>query len=175
MDTDDDLRVGCALSRDSGRYAARHVVNGTKLIAEPEKIDIGDGRSVFVIKSERTAPGDWTFIYAPGAGANIRDPFGALLAEKLPAAGVTLIRFQFPYSEAGRSAPDRPPVLEATWRAVAEAVRPQGGRLSIGGRSMGGRIASQVVAAGLAVDQLTLFAYPLHPPRRPEQARTEHL
>jgi uncharacterized protein len=139
------------------------------------KVNVGDGRAVTAIATERQTPGDWTFAYAPGAGSNLKDPFGAFLAGKLPGAGVTLVRFQFPYSEAGRSAPDRPPVLEATWRSVVEAVRPATGRISAGGRSMGGRIASQVVAARLAVDHLALFAYPLHPPGRPDQARVAHL
>jgi hypothetical protein len=84
------------------------------------------------------------------------------------------VRFQFPYQEARRKAPDRNPVLEATWLAVIEAVHgPE--RLVVGGRSMGGRIASQVVAKGAAADALALFAYPLHPPGRPERRRDEHL
>jgi predicted alpha/beta-hydrolase family hydrolase len=139
------------------------------------KVDVGEGRTVSVLKSERQTAGEWTFVYAPGAGSSLKDPFGAFLAGKLPSAGISLVRFQFPYSEAGRSAPDRPPVLEATWRAVVEAMRRPDGRLSAGGRSMGGRIASQAVAAGLKVDHLALFAYPLHPPGRPEMARVAHL
>ncbi len=114
-------------------------------------------------------------IYAPGAGTGLRDPFGALLCRELNERGLASIRFQFPYKEAGRSAPDAPAVLEATWRAVVEAVRAPGVRVVIGGRSMGGRIASQVVAQGLAVDALLLFAYPLHPPGQPERLRDAHL
>jgi predicted alpha/beta-hydrolase family hydrolase len=77
--------------------------------------------------------------------------------------------------EAGRSAPNRPPVLEATWRAVLEAVSIEGRPVIAGGRSMGGRIASQVASQGAPVDALALFAYPLHPPGRPENARDAHL
>src|SRR5206468_1639852 len=80
-----------------------------------------------------------------------------------------------PYSEARRSAPDRPPVLEATWRAVLASVREHGVPVFAGGRSMGGRIASQVVAQGEDVAGLALFAYPLHPPGKPEQRRDAHL
>ena len=58
------------------------------------------------------------YVYAPGAGANLDDLFGAYLAERLPSQGLSVLRFQFPYMEAGRRAPDRPPVLEATWRAA---------------------------------------------------------
>ena len=85
------------------------------------------------------------------------------------------MRFQFPYAEAGRKTPDRPPVLEATWLAAIEVARHRDGKLVVGGRSMGGRIASQVVANQTAVDALALFAYPLHPPGRPEQRRDAHL
>jgi predicted alpha/beta-hydrolase family hydrolase len=117
----------------------------------------------------------WTFVYAPGAGSNVRDPFAALAARELAPHGVGTLRFQFPYSEEGRKAPDREPVLEATWRAAIASARPRGGRLVVGGRSMGGRIASQVVSQGEAADALALFAYPLHAPGRPERRRDAHL
>lgn len=115
------------------------------------------------------------FVYAPGAGSNLDDGFGAYLASSLPDAWVDLWRFQFPYSEARRSAPDRPPVLEATWRAVLARVRTTNAPVFAGGRSMGGRIASQVVAQGEDVAGLALLAYPLHPPNRPDQRRDAHL
>ena len=130
---------------------------------------------ISALRSEPSKRGPWTFVYAPGAGSNLQDPFGAFAARELTAGGMTIVRFQFPYMEAGRSGPDRPPVLEATWRAVIEAVREPRRRIVVGGRSMGGRIASQVVAQGTEVDALTLFAYPLHPPGKPEQLRIEHL
>ena len=117
----------------------------------------------------------WTFVYAPGAGSNIHDPFGTYAARELSKRSVTTVRFQFPYMEAGRRGPDRTPVLEAAWRAAIDAARDRKTRLVAGGRSMGGRIASQVVAQGVAVDALALFAYPLHPPGKPEQTRDAHL
>lgn len=89
--------------------------------------------------------------------------------------GIAAVRFQFPYTEAGRRRPDPPQLLEDTWRTVIEAVRPPTGRLIVGGRSMGGRIASNVVAKGVVVDGLALFAYPLHPPGREDQTRDKHL
>jgi predicted alpha/beta-hydrolase family hydrolase len=67
-----------------------------------------------------------------------------------------LLRFQFPYTEAGRRLPDRNPVLEATWRAAIEMARERTPRLVGGGRSMGGRIASQVVAQGTEVAGLSI-------------------
>ncbi len=117
----------------------------------------------------------WQFIYAPGAGSNLADPFGAWLAETLPRANVSLVRFQFPYQEAGGKRPDRPAILESTWRAVIESSLDPNKLLVIGGRSMGGRIASIVAAECASIDALCLFAYPLHPPKRPELARTDHL
>ncbi len=117
----------------------------------------------------------WTFIYAPGAGSNIHDPFGATLAERLVSDGISVVRFQFPYQEAGRKSPDRPLVLYETWQQVLKAYKQDGTRTAIGGRSMGGRIASQVAAAGDKADALGLFAYPLHAPGRPDQPRIEHL
>lgn len=117
----------------------------------------------------------WVFVYAPGAGSSLKDPFGAYAAEHLAAAGIACLRFQFPYSEAGRKVPDRPGVLEATWRAALAVARSRSNRVVAGGRSMGGRIASQVVAAGEEAGALALFAYPLHPPGKPEQRRDAHL
>ncbi|MBF6599238.1 MAG: dienelactone hydrolase family protein [Dehalococcoidia bacterium] len=138
------------------------------------RIDVPAVGAVTAVRTRAARP-RWLFIYAPGAGAGIDDGFGAFLAARLPEAGVTLVRFQFPYREAGRRAPDRPPLLEATWRAVIAAASEPGMKLCIGGRSMGGRIASQVVGQGERVDALALFAYPLHPPGRPAQRRDAHL
>ncbi len=117
----------------------------------------------------------WLFVYAPGAGSTVHDPFGAHASRRLAAEGFSSIRFQFPYTEEGRRRPDRTSLLEETWRRVIDAVRAPGLRLVVGGRSMGGRIASQVVAQGEEVDALALFAYPLRPPWRPEQLRDGHL
>ena len=121
------------------------------------------------------SPSTRLFVYAPGAGSNMNDPFGAYATYRLAAEGFTGVRFQFPYMEAGRRRPDRTPVLEDTWRRVLDAVRAPDLRLTVGGRSMGGRIASQVVAQGVDVDALALFAYPLHPPGKPDQRRDAHL
>jgi predicted alpha/beta-hydrolase family hydrolase len=138
-------------------------------------VTVTDGRSVSALRTEPTGDAGWTFIYAPGAGSNIHDPFGAFAARELAASDIAVIRFQFPYQEAGKRAPDRTQLLEDTWRAVIDMARPGRGRLVIGGRSMGGRIASQVVSQGVDVDALALFAYPLHPPGKPEQRRDAHL
>jgi uncharacterized protein len=124
---------------------------------------------------EATDAADLVFVYAPGAGSGLSDPFGAHLATTLAPEGIATLRFQFPYMEAGKSTPDRNPVLEATWMAAIEAARERAPGLVAGGRSMGGRIASQVVAEGAEVAALALFAYPLHPVGRPESRRDQHL
>lgn len=142
---------------------------------EPLKIPLPGGRTISGVRTDPDGGREWTFIYAPGAGSNIHDAFGRSAAGQLAAAGVATVRFQFPYMEAGKRSPDRPAVLEETWRAVIETVRPGAPKLVAGGRSMGGRIASQVVAEGVPVDALALFAYPLHPPGKPEQRRDAHL
>jgi predicted alpha/beta-hydrolase family hydrolase len=131
--------------------------------------------SITAICAEPDGDAGWTFIYAPGAGSNVHDPFGTYACRELARRGVACVRFQFPYQETGKKTPDRPEVLEDTWRAAIEANRPAAGRLVVGGRSMGGRIVSQVLAQGTGADALVLFAYPLHPPGKPERARDEHL
>ena len=143
-------------------------------MTEPTRISLPDGSSVSGLWSGESGA-EWTLIYAPGAGSDLRDGFGAHTAEALVERGIACLRFQFPYAEAKRRAPDRPPVLEATWIAAIEAARSRATRVVVSGRSMGGRIASQVVAKGTAVDGLALFAYPLHPPGRPDRMRDEHL
>ena len=117
----------------------------------------------------------WTFIYAPGAGSNINDAFGTHLYRRLTAQGLGTVRFQFPYMEEKRRRPDGRQLLEETWRTVIDQVGAGGPKLAIGGRSMGGRIASQVAAQVTGLDALALFAYPLRPPYDPSQLRDGHL
>lgn len=137
-----------------------------------ETLDSAGGVSVLRNTVDSAA---WTFVYAPGAGSNLRDPFGQRLAARLPEAGVSLVRFQFPYQEAGVRRPDGPKTLLATWRAVLESSRSDGARIAIGGKSLGGRFASMLASEGAAVDALAAFAYPVHPPGKPERPRTAHL
>lgn len=120
-------------------------------------------------------PGGWRFVYAPGAGSNVSDPFGTYACRTLAERGIPASRFQFRYQEAGSRRPDRPTVLGETWRAVLDAVREPGVKTVVGGRSLGGRVASLIVSAGAHADGLALFAYPLHQPGHPERARTDHL
>jgi predicted alpha/beta-hydrolase family hydrolase len=97
------------------------------------------------------------------------------VAEQLAARGVEVVRFNFPYKEEGRKAPDKQDRLEACYRAVADAVAEGAPRPFIGGGSMGGRIASHIVADGFPAAGLAFQSYPLHPPGRPERLRDVHL
>src|SRR5215470_1595579 len=122
-------------------------------------------------------------LLAHGAGGNQMSPFMVEFATGLAERGIDAVTFNFVYSEARRRLPDRNDKLEACWRAVIAAARTGAlgaeiarDALAIGGKSMGGRIASQVVAAGAeGIAGLVLLGYPLHPPGRPEQLRIAHL
>lgn len=120
---------------------------------------------------------------AHGAGGNQASAFMVRFAGALAARGIDAVTFNFVYSEQGRRLPDRNDKLEACYRQQIAAFRDGAfgesvgrGKLVIGGKSMGGRIASQVAAADAAgVSGLVLLGYPLHPPGRPDQMRTKHL
>jgi hypothetical protein len=115
-------------------------------------------------------------LLAPGAGADRDQPQLVAVDDAVTAAGLTVERMDFPYRQAGRRAPDRPPKLIAAVVDEAEALAARtAGAPFLGGRSMGGRMCSLAVAAGLPAAGLVLISYPLHPPGRPERARTEHL
>jgi hypothetical protein len=119
-----------------------------------------------------------TLALAHGAGAPMDSPFLDSIARELASRGLRIARFEFPYMAARREdgrrrGPDRPPVLLAAWRAAVEEL---GGasRLVIGGKSLGGRMAS-LLADELGARGLVCLGYPFHPPRAPERLRTAHL
>jgi hypothetical protein len=115
-----------------------------------------------------------TLVLAHGAGAGEDHPWMTRVATGLAARGVHVVTFNFPYKEAGRSLPDPGPVLEAAFAGVWK----DAGAAFAGGKSMGGRIASQAAAKGAfdpAPAGLVYFGYPLHPPGRPQQRRDRHL
>jgi len=119
------------------------------------------------------------FILAHGAGAGQQSSFMVEAARGLASRGIATATFDFPYITAKRKVPDRAPVLEQAWREAIEAARAEMGDvpLFIGGKSMGGRIASQVAAQGGVgvLKGLIFFGYPLHPPGRFDQMRDAHL
>jgi predicted alpha/beta-hydrolase family hydrolase len=120
-----------------------------------------------------------TVVLAHGAGAPMNTPFLNSVARGLAAGGYRVARFEFPYMRARRDtgrkggAPDREPILRNSWTEVVEKLG-GGGRLVIGGKSMGGRIAS-MVADEVGARGLVCLGYPFHPPGRPEKLRTKHL
>jgi predicted alpha/beta-hydrolase family hydrolase len=121
-----------------------------------------------------------TLILGHGAGGGQRSTFLVDFARAISSLGVEVITFNFLYMEQRRRIPDRAPILEACYRAVIASVhaRPAPNRaLFIGGKSMGGRIATQVAAADptLPIAGLVLLGYPLHPPGRPTERRDKHL
>ena len=120
-----------------------------------------------------------TLLLAHGAGQGPRSPFMAAMARDLAAAGIPVVRFAFPYmrraeAEGRRLPPDREAVLLGAWHEVIAASGLPPRRLVIGGKSLGGRIASMVADAA-AVAGLVCLGYPFHPPGRPERLRTAHL
>ena len=117
-------------------------------------------------------------VLAHGAGAGQKSPWMVKAAKALAERGINCATFDFPYITAGRSVPDKAPVLEAHWRTALDEARKTFGKLPlfIGGKSMGGRISSYIAAQGVdGVSGLLFFGYPLHPPGRPEKRRDAHL
>jgi predicted alpha/beta-hydrolase family hydrolase len=121
---------------------------------------------------------DALLVLAHGAGAGQQHPFMTAVAKGFAARGVDVVTFDFPYMRERRKAPDRAPVLEKAFHDVVSAARQwsAAGRFFIGGKSMGGRMATRLGAARLAdLAGIIVFGYPLHPPGRPDQLRIEHL
>jgi uncharacterized protein len=128
-----------------------------------------------IYQNERS---DATLVLAHGAGAGQKYPFMEATALGLGIRRVDVITFDFPYMRQRRSVPDKAPVLEKAFQEVIDAARAWSGRrpLFIGGKSMGGRIATHLGAQGVdGVRGIIALGYPLHPPGRPDKPRTEHL
>jgi predicted alpha/beta-hydrolase family hydrolase len=117
------------------------------------------------------------FLFAHGAGGNMADRGMLVLTELLRGLGIHVVRFNFPYAERNSRRPDPMPLLTDCIAAVAARARREidATRWVLGGRSMGGRAASMLVADGFACDGLLLLAYPLHPAGHPEKLRDAHL
>ena len=126
-------------------------------------------------------PGAPLLVLAHGAGAGEQHPWILRVARGLAARRVSVVTFDFPYIQARRNRPDPAPVLEAAYRTVWEEVvqaAPPGTRCFAAGKSMGGRMASQVAAANGFLPPaagLVFFGYPLHPPDAPTKRRDAHL
>jgi predicted alpha/beta-hydrolase family hydrolase len=146
------------------------------------KVAINEGESVTALlypASKRERAGV-TVLLGHGAGANQLSRFMIMFASGLAERGIDAMTFNFLYAERGRRLPDPKARLESCYRAVINTAlnhpKLKKNRLVIGGKSMGGRIASQVAAAeGDRVAGLVFLGYPLHPPGRPDKLRAEHL
>jgi uncharacterized protein len=129
----------------------------------------------FLFNGPETA--DKTVVLAHGAGAHMDSEFMETFALGLAGRGLRVARFEFPYmvkrrGDGKRRPPDRAPVLLETYLQVAAELGPE--NLVIGGKSMGGRIAS-MIADEAGVAGLVCLGYPFHPPGKPEKLRTDHL
>jgi hypothetical protein len=117
-------------------------------------------------------------LLAHGAGAPMDSPFMNTISDQLAAAGIEVVRFEFEYmakrrDDGKRRGPDRAPKLIARFREVLDLVGPAA-EVVIGGKSMGGRIASMIADEAGAAGVICL-GYPFHPPGKPERLRTTHL
>lgn len=142
-------------------------------------MEVGERGTVSALLTPAQGKPVAAYVFAHGAGAGMRHAFMEAAAERLAELGISTLRYQFPYMEAGRKAPDRPPALLDTVRAV---VREAGARfgdvpLVAGGKSMGGRMtstaASQEPLPG--VRGLAFFGFPLHAAGRDSDERGAHL
>jgi len=118
---------------------------------------------------------DVTIVLAHGAGAGMEHDGVASLAHAFAERGARVVRFEFPYMHARREGrrpgPDRMPKLQAHFR---EVIASQAGPVVLAGRSMGGRVAT-MIADDVGARAVIAFGYPFHPPKKPENLRTEHL
>jgi uncharacterized protein len=114
-------------------------------------------------------------VLAHGAGGDLNDALLRGVAAGLAADGCAVLRFNFPYREAGRRAPGSQKQSEDSYREIATSARKKGVPLFCGGKSYGGRIASHIASDGFEMDGLIFLGYPLHAPGRTDRLRDEHL
>ena len=155
--------------------------------AENLTVEVNDKEAVtaLVYLADKKNRAGITVVLGHGAGANQASGFMRMFVKGLAARGLDVMTFNFIYMEQGRSVPDQKPKLEACFRAVIHTALKQKklkqNRLVIGGKSMGGRIASQVMAEegkeafADEVAGLVFLGYPLHPPGQSSKLRVEHL
>lgn len=151
------------------------------VVPEPVRIplrpDAGDGNVGALLWRPDSDAGRAAFVLAPGAGSDCGHPLLRAVGAGLAGRGWPVLSFNFAYTEAGRRRPDPMARLEAAYRdAVSEAARRLGADrpLVLGGRSLGGRVASHLAASGERCAGLAFLAYPLHPAGRPDRLRTAH-
>ena len=145
-------------------------------------IELDAGQSVTALHYAVAQPASGAaLIVAHGAGAGQQSPFIVDFARGMSARGFDIVTFNFAYMEQRRRLPDRAPALEACYAAVIRETHrrlsPSTSAIFIGGKSMGGRIATQIAAADqdLPIAGIVLLGYPLHPPGQPQKRRDTHL
>lgn len=117
-------------------------------------------------------------VLAHGSGAGKDHPFLTGFAQALAGLGVSVLRFNFPYMDAGKKFPDRAPLAVQVWNTVYDWARDKLGEglpIFAAGKSYGGRVASLMVAQGRQTPGLIFLGYPLHAPKKTEKLRDEHL
>jgi len=146
-----------------------------------QQLNLAAGDATFSAIYARPEHPAATVVVAHGAGAGMDHPFLRGFTDALNSLGLATLRFNFPYRQAGRKFPDRPPAAIAAWRSAMAAAASQAadhgdpGTVWAAGKSFGGRMASMAVAEGMAAAGLVYLGYPLHPPGKPEKLRDEHL
>jgi len=159
-------------------------------MADEQRVELERGASVTARRYGADPAPVAALVLAHGAGASQASDFMVTFASGLASRGLQVVTFNFPFTERGTKLPDPQPVLEACYRAVlAQIAADAAGAalpLFIGGKSLGGRIASHVAAARDVGDAsisawwdrlrgLVFLGYPLHPPGKPQQVRVSHL
>lgn len=153
------------------------------MVSENGRINLGDQEQVSAILTgpDRTAETNRTgLIFAHGAGNDMHNPLIVSVAEGLARLGRVTLRFNFPYKEKGKKSPDVHKKLVHTWQCAYEYMQHNQKfpvrRIIAVGKSMGGRVASQMVAEGrMDVAGLIFLGYPLHAPGKKDQLRDDHL
>lgn len=141
-----------------------------------EEIRIAVGEATVTGRLARGGDSHRGVLLAHGAGTNHDHPRLIELRDGLAAAGLTVLTFNYLYSEADRTRPDAQPLLLSAHRAARDHLMAEvGGPVVLAGRSMGGRMGTYLAAAGEPALALVLYAYPLHPPGKPEKLRADHL
>ena len=144
-------------------------------------IPVDDGTQISAVVSVPKAFDHGTgVILAHGAGNDMEHPLLVSLSKGLTSAGLLTLRFNFPYREQGKKAPDSQKKLMLTWQRVSQFLKNheeyQPKNIVAAGKSMGGRVASQMVSEGLLpASRLILLGYPLHAPGKKEKLRDAHL
>jgi predicted alpha/beta-hydrolase family hydrolase len=157
------------------------MANETRLTIETPKGEVSGlwapGTLNLGLREGDAPPETKVLVLAPGAGSAFDHPFLAGFNDAITQYGISTLRFNFLYKERGRKSPDPEQTLRDVWLTAFEdaTARANGAPVFVGGKSLGGRIASMCVADGMPAAGLVFLGYPLHPPGRPERIRDEHL